>query len=287
MTTGVHFNPSTLKVAYNNATNKVMISSYEYGVDCCQFLDPDTPDWSSIVTYSLGNIVESHIIEGTYRSKADNNLNHAVSDTNWWTKISDEASCGCTDWNTLSGYGGVGKSPNIAIIRFANVGEVVDECAWAGPYNPNRRFVLERGYWGLIVDGQWGCSTEDDKPYYCVLTLSRYGPEQFFLAHVELWSYDPDGDEKCWIFDDQITDLCGGAVHGTTFEFNGATAYVTFGPPNYYLWAWNADYIVGDMITGSANNIYACKLNHTATIDDHPTTGINWATYWHIAEWCV
>jgi len=63
----------------------------------------------------------------------------------------------------------------------------------------------------------------------------------------------------------------------------------TSGTPLYYaLWddqiefypAPSSDWISGDVVQGTDSNYYVCIKDHTATTDDKPITGANYATYW-------
>ena len=53
---------------------------------------------------------------------------------------------------------------------------------------------------------------------------------------------------------------------------------------SYQNWQPDHEYNVGDMVIGTDQNIYACEIDHTSTINDCPTTGSNWDDYWVLAE---
>jgi hypothetical protein len=53
---------------------------------------------------------------------------------------------------------------------------------------------------------------------------------------------------------------------------------------SYQTWQPDYEYNVGDMVIGSDQNIYACEIHHTSTINDCPITGANWDDYWVLAE---
>lgn len=65
----------------------------------------------------------------------------------------------------------------------------------------------------------------------------------------------------------------------------------TAGTPSHYaLWKEqlflyptpSSDFISDDVVTGTDSNIYVCIKNHTATTDDKPITGANYATKWEL-----
>lgn len=265
----------------------------EYGLDCCQFLDPDTPDWSSVVTYNLGDIVE-RIGYGTYRSTSNNNLNHQPPNTDWWFVIANVSSCGCENWNSHPPYGGIGKTPAYAIIQFSGITDWDDACDWPLTLNPNKTYILLQQICDCCdpyTDNPcyWTCQiSSGEYPYFCTLLLTKYGGN--FLLQLVLSSCNIELGEACSIFVAEVWDICGGAVHGQTFNNNlseGGTAHVTFAnPPSWGPWVITVDYVVGDMVIGSDTQIYSCQINHTSTLNDRPITGANWQTYWALCEGC-
>lgn len=458
---GVHFNPSTLKAQYNNDTGKVIVSSYEYGADSCCFLDPDTPDWDAETTYNLGDIVESHTSTGTYRSKVDNNLNHAVTDTSWWTKISNAASCGNPDWNKWPGYGGVGKTPKYLRVKITGLSLGENEYCGGNRYiykfpaaGPNRTYIVRGGsncwgcstprgaggwyemrialhdvgwrghvsleafwssvwaaariyetgeavdidpegdgifgvclqnhtstaenklgteggvaYWAaayaiywwkarhyepgtaVYIDPEdagpfWVClrehnSTAENEPgteggaaywasssvvddvnicnirAFWVPSLDEiagwvydtsyqtgqhvYIYEKFYKCIQTSWNDNPYNHPDYWteVSDPRRANSCelgfplvnwGGDMGGHAGNVYGAglsaKAYITPGCPRFYNWNGGVTYGVGNMVYGTDNNLYVCKLGHTSSTDDWPTTGVNWQTYWDRSLGC-
>lgn len=79
-------------------------------VDCCCFLDPNTPAWDSEVIYAAGDFVLG-AVSGIMRSLQDNNLNHALGDTDWWEIASLTDPCGNAGWDDVLPFGGPGKTP--------------------------------------------------------------------------------------------------------------------------------------------------------------------------------
>jgi hypothetical protein len=107
----VGFNPSTLKVKYKPDTKKVCIGccdvapQYSEG-DCCCFLNPSPAAWASTTVYGLHEAVASGGF--TWYSLQSSNQNHEPADGSWWAKYYP---CGNSDWDSVSGYGGVGRTP--------------------------------------------------------------------------------------------------------------------------------------------------------------------------------
>lgn len=75
--------------------------------NCCCYLDPSPPDWNSGAGYSLYDCVTYS--GQTWYSTQANNVNHTpISGSSWWARYT---ACGNEEWNSVSPFGGIGKSP--------------------------------------------------------------------------------------------------------------------------------------------------------------------------------
>jgi len=343
---GVHYNPSTLKAQYDSSNKKLIVTSYEYGSDCCCFLDTSVDEWSSVVTYNMGD--EAWLEWATYRSKVDNNLNHSPSSSpDWWTKISDTRECGNSDWNKYAPtYGGYGKTPKYLTVKFSGIGGSGGLNGWPyDPPGPNRSFVLSQ------LTYEWGhCDYTCITPHsilgrYAVgvyLFYGKYLPYRYYQIvlrslwystwaigcyYVENEYVDQGGDSK-WRCKQNHTstaenkppvdgdndywedigigcddDWCGClafAAGSSSCEIGvevenelsssecsdcEGTAIVKIGRKLTQPWTLGENYSMGDSVVGTGG-LYVCKQNHTATINDKPETGANWASYWNYSTGC-
>lgn len=257
-----------MKVQFNMNTKKVIVSSYEYGQDCCCFLDPDTPDWDAVTTYSLGDIVEQ-ANSGTYRSKADNNLNHAVTETDWWTKLSNAWSCGNADWNAYSGYGGIGRTPKYMTVRFSGIIAFGGGCgAW--PSRANRKFNLIQTSACVWACGPTSRSCEatepwtDDDRWVCKLYMGlNLNDFVIILYHKPFEDLSPQGCCKAfrapifWGINEEYVQEIDIEWTGSPCEDGGCESVV-----------WND------------GRQYRCILTHFANANREPGVGVDWETYW-------
>ncbi len=109
--------------------------------DCCCFLDPSTPTWDSNTVYGIGNLVEYW--NATYKSNADNNINHQpYNNPAWWTKVSNTVSCDNENWNAHPPFGGIGKSPKYLSLTISGAPTLSPQqlfnaaCATSCDYSP-------------------------------------------------------------------------------------------------------------------------------------------------------
>ena len=158
----IQFNPSTLKAAFDSGTNKLIMVAYEFGADCGCFLDATILEWSSVTTYSLGDYAHSGPCGGfTCISKVDNNLNHMLTATDWWTKVSEASPLGNASWNDFPPFGGFGKTPLTLRVTFSGIS------------------------WGGDGGGGRGCDTYGSPPnveQYLPDGWPQSGPNRIFLA---------------------------------------------------------------------------------------------------------
>ena len=108
---------STLKALFREGLQCETCCTSFASNDCCCFLDPDTNAWSAVVTYALDDLAEGGVTN-TYQSLQNNNLNHALNDTDWWELVSGSESCGNEDWDAFPPFGGPGRTPEFYTLTY-------------------------------------------------------------------------------------------------------------------------------------------------------------------------
>jgi len=418
MTAGLIFNPSTLKLQFDEDNDKLMEIAYEFGNDCCCFLDPNNPDWDCETIYNEGDIAElrgscayysgsvnyaigacvgyytgspwthrhycslqndnlghtpetedtewwavagNNPVYGIHRSKADNNKGNIPLTGEWWLLISPLNSCGNANWDAYPPYGGIDKTPKYIKVKFNGITKP-DAAVWPQyPPGPNREFILpqisrcyyqcdewvnefvsghlfkgkytvkadlhasrvtirmvwcaviwEEGYNYIIGDYvlHWNESDERFNLYKCLTAhFSSSGnapPGAFWESQSESSSCHFEALNSCF----ELGDVCliddppygiGAALYlfkidksscsllGETYDniySYGGSVFSNIGNFTAPLWGIEEEYFEGNQVEGSNSGVYVCKIDHTSSIDDHPTTGVNWETYWRIITNC-
>lgn len=91
----------------DNAINYVVTRQLAY------LLQAGVAEWDATTTYYSGSFCQAAGV--IYRSVQDTNLNHAVTDTNWWVTLQSDLLVK-VDWNAVSGYAQILNRPTLATV---------------------------------------------------------------------------------------------------------------------------------------------------------------------------
>lgn len=245
---------SSGKVGMLSIINKKVIAfAYDFGLDNPCFLDDTIPQWSSVTTYSFGDIVWNNVgskgngTYGCFRSKQDNNLNHQPNCPDaWWTQISEVYPSGNPDWNAWPPYGGFGKTPKYLMLTFTGFSALGGGIqGWPqNPPGPNRTFIL---------------SQSDNYRWYC----TTFRGSTYIRSN--------DGGYRCWV-------TLGIKVEGR---------YQHTALQSRWYWGWDAGHLykVGTVVDRGGDTKWACLIEHVSSEANQPPEGSN--EWWdNLGEYC-
>ena len=258
-------------------------------LDCCCFLDPDTPAWDGVTTFSAGDLVESG--GATYESLQDTNLNHAVGDGDWWEKVSLSVSCGNENWNSYPPFGGPGRTP-----KYFTVDYIVNWLESESSVTYHSESVEYRSSPNIC---KWTDNTTEDSngwPIPIQLDLRAVGPSTEIIVNLthfqscnpmqlptgyyevdvksegidtcdicgnfECTSDPLDIDENCCVF----RGIDGGV------DWEGGAITISWYPGQVPEWDSGAGYVIGDIVAWEGV-FYRCIKDN---VNQEPPN----ATYW-------
>lgn len=261
--------------------------------DCCCFLDPATNAYDSAHSYSIDDLCEKSGL--TWKSLQNGNLDHTPETSpTWWTQVSDIVSCGNVNWNSISPFGGPGKTP---FLYKAVVTETFPADITAKRYvRPNGTYILSQESnfpckWNGNNGNLWNVNEHSDCLGIKVKLFTRIGQwGNKTTFNMFMWGYDWNSQTLMLALGD-VHQLNGEIIDdglqywpGNTrlYKRGTAGATVTITPISGIIRLWIVDkfYTIDKIVKNQYDNWFICILNHTATENDEPGIGVNWPTYW-------
>ncbi len=281
--------------------------------DCCCFLDPSTLVWDSETTYAIGDLVKFGAPAKTYRSLANGNLNHVVADTDWWEIASNSVHCSNVGWDSISPFGGPGKTPyvytiNMRIVWRASAHETrlhftllktypQNRCHWVMPYPTPAVYcsdgqlyklgrVMLRGsapwwfsnYMVYIQTFNWssGCN-------YANLAIGQYRMSAYLLrpTHLDYCELKHSAHYDHPDFDCAVRRV---VLDEPPWDYEFGDIDLSYHPGHILEWDECADYEIGDMVAWNGV-FYICIQAHSSgmppacTGSKEPPN----AAYWDVA----
>lgn len=307
------------KIAYNNETGKIIAKNGKicsaccfvplYGnSDCCCFLNPypTYTIWSSSTTYNKNEIVMYN--SSLYYSIGDNNTNHAPSSGYpYWYSYSH---CNNINWNSISGYGGLGRTPQCYTIvikmEFTGVSGQIYNC---GAVTYNNLYAIVDTTANLTFSGSciWSGSASCTEYMYnsSVLrqTFNKTLTITLNLTHGLTLSFGESSG--CW-YDSTIYGFAGMSNMGFSncnsmraqnmvvqhirAGYGMAQYTFSFTPSNCSCLPWSAtsSYIAGDCVTYNQKLYIACRESGTDYNEPHypesdATNRCDAGDYWRLS----